>query len=116
MPQVLTYHLTSPLSPYEVALLLQRGNPRNHRDGAQTAEDPPDPQRIGDRLTQTVLFRDLKVDHGGGFITADLNGVYNEIGTVKSGDPVKMLCYLGVGAVVLVSTGSWSGISTGSTV
>ena len=40
------------------------GDGRHHRDGAQRAEDPADPEGLGDGLAQPVALGDLEIDAG----------------------------------------------------
>jgi len=56
------------------------------RDGAQRPHDAADPERVGDRLAQAVLFRDFKVDDRAGVVAADLDGVDDE-GRAAQGIP-----------------------------
>jgi hypothetical protein len=60
----------------------------HHRDGAQGAHDPADAERVGDRLTQPVLLRDLEVDHRRRPVPADLDHADRVVGTVECGSPV----------------------------
>ena len=55
--------------------VLQNGN------GAQRAHDAADSERIRNRLAQAVFLRNFKIDHGGRFIAAHLDGIDDEIRT-----------------------------------
>ena len=64
------------------------GKIHHHRNGAESAENAADAERVRNRLTQPVFFRNFKVDHGGGLITADLNGIHHEISPLESFLPI----------------------------
>ncbi len=60
---------------------------RRHRqkdgNGAQAAHDPADAQRIGDGLTEAVLFGDLEVDNRARFVAAYLEHADGVVGPVQ---------------------------------
>lgn len=56
---------------------------KEHRNGPESPEDPPDPEGVGDRLAQPVFLRDFKVDHGARLVTGDLDHVDHVIGFVE---------------------------------
>lgn len=51
------------------------------RNGAQTAHDAADAERIRNRLAQAIFTRHLEIGDGAGLIAADLEGHDNEIRT-----------------------------------
>ena len=59
-----------------------------HRDRAQPAHDAADAERVGDRLAQAELLRDLEVDHGARLVAADLDHVDRVVGAVERGAAV----------------------------
>ena len=59
------------------------------RDGAQRAHDPADAERVGDGLAQTVLLRNLEVDHGAGFVAGDLEHRDGVVRAIERGATVE---------------------------
>ena len=55
---------------------------------AEGAEDSADAERVGDRLAQTIFFRDFEVDHRRGLVSADLDGIDDKIGVLQRFLPV----------------------------
>ena len=55
------------------------GEVLEHRYRAQGAHDAADAERVGDRLAQAVLLRDLEVDDGAGLVEADLDRVDDKV-------------------------------------
>ena len=55
-----------------------------HVNGAHSAKDSADAERVGDSLAQTVLFRHFKVDDGARVVKSDLNSVDHEIRAAQS--------------------------------
>ena len=52
---------------------------QHHRNRPKRPENPPDPERIRNRLPQTELLRNFKINHRRRFISANLNRVDHEI-------------------------------------
>ena len=59
-----------------------------HRDRAQAAHDAADAERVGDRLAQAELLRDLEVGDRARLVAADLDHVDRVVGAVERGAPV----------------------------
>src|SRR5215216_7682073 len=59
---------------------------------SQAPEDSTDTHRIGDRLLQAVLLRDLEVEEGR-LVHPDLDHVHYEIGPLERRPPVEMLLH-----------------------
>ena len=53
------------------------------------ADDPADAERVGDGLAQTVLLRNLEVDHSAGFVAGDLEHRDGVVGPVERGAAVE---------------------------
>jgi hypothetical protein len=68
---------------------LRRVVPHLDHDGdrAEPAEDPADPDRVGDRLAQAVRLRHLEVGERG-LVPADLDLVDQVVGAVEGRAPV----------------------------
>ena len=66
-----------------------RADGEQNGDRAQGAEDGAHPARVGDRLPQAVLLRDLEVRQGR-FVHADLDHVDGEIGALESAAAIEM--------------------------
>ena len=54
------------------------GEVLHHGNGAQGTHDAAYAQSVGDGLAQTVLFGDLEIGNGAGFIAAYLDGIDHE--------------------------------------
>jgi len=64
------------------------GNVKEHRDRAQSAHDPADAQRVGNRLAQTVLPGNVEIDHRRRTIPTDLEHRDHIICPIKCGTAV----------------------------
>ena len=80
----------------------------HHGDGTQTAHDAADAQRVGNGLTQAVLFGNLKVNNGARLVTANLNGVDDERGAAEGF--LAIFHAVVAGDLAVISLGSTDGL------
>ena len=67
-------------------------------NGAKASHDSANAERIGNRLAQTELFRDLEIGDRAGVVSSDLKGRDHEIGAVQRFPSFEMGADLGVSA------------------